>query len=231
MTILDVGCGPGTITIDMASLVPHGHITGVEYKPEPLEEAQAAAAAQNTTNVSFKVGDIHSLPFEDNTFDIVHAHQVLQHISDPVSGLREMRRVTKPGGLVASRESASFTWYPDSAGLDAWMRLTTKMGKAKGGDPHPGRFIHVWAVEAGFARADITTSAGSWCFSSDEEREYWGGSMEGRIRGSGFRDMALGEGFATSEDLEEIARGWRAFREDPNAWFGLLHGEMLCRKN
>lgn len=108
MKNLNIGCGPGS-TIDLARLVSQGHVTGVEYVPDPLEEARVLAAAKGVTNVSFEVGDIDSLPFEDDAFDVVHAHQVLQHISNPVKALQEMRRVTKVGGLVACRESASMT--------------------------------------------------------------------------------------------------------------------------
>ncbi|KAF9886367.1 hypothetical protein FE257_011512 [Aspergillus nanangensis] len=231
MHILDIGCGPGTITLDLATRIPQGHITGVENTASPLDSARTLAHAQNLTNVDFQVADIHALPFADNSFDIVHVHQVLQHIADPVQALREMRRVAKPhGGIVAARESASSTWYPDNDGIAAWLELTERMGKAKGGNPHPGRYIHVWAEQAGFARGSIRKSAGAWCFSSPEEREYWGGSMEGRFRSSGFAKMAVEEGYASVEELEVIARGWREWVEEEMGWFGLLHGEILCWK-
>ncbi|KAJ4070916.1 hypothetical protein NW761_015069 [Fusarium oxysporum] len=138
MKILDVGCGPGSITIDLARLVPQGHVAGIEY---------------GVNNVSFDVGDIHSLPFNDDTFDVVHVHQVLQHIADPIKALKEMRRVTKLGGLVACRESASMTWYPESSTLDKWYRVTAKMAAAKGGNPHPGSHIHAGRNNQGSPRA------------------------------------------------------------------------------
>ncbi|GFF22546.1 uncharacterized methyltransferase C1B3.06c [Aspergillus udagawae] len=229
--ILDVGCGPGSMTVDFAKHVPRGHVTGVEHVPEPLEAARALASSESAANVSFLVGDIHNLPFPDNTFDIVHAHQVLQHIADPVQAFKEMRRVAKQGGIVAVRESASLTWYPESEGITAWQELGERMSRAKGGNPHPGRFIHTWAKKGGFHRENIKTSAGSWCFSSPDERKYWGGSMEERARSSGFALMAVKEGFATEGDLNKIAMGWRAFVEEEDAWFGLLHGEVVCWKS
>jgi ubiquinone/menaquinone biosynthesis C-methylase UbiE len=230
LQILDVGCGPGSITIDFAKHVPHGHVTGIEYVPEPLDGARKLAASENITNVSFQVGDIHAIPFPDDTFDIVHAHQVLQHIADPVRALQEMRRVVKQGGIVAVRESASQTWYPESEGISAWQELGEKMGRAKGGNPYPGRYIHVWAHEAGFPRENIKKTAGSWCFSNQEEREYWGGSMRERARSSGFATTAIKEGYSSQEELDKIAKGWKDFVKDDDAWFGLLHGEIVCRK-
>lgn len=141
--ILDVGCGPGSISVDFARLAPQGHVTGVEYVPEPLDQARSLARSRGVTNAEFLVGDIQSLDFPDNAFDIVHVHQVLQHIADPVQALREMRRVAKPGGVVAARESASVLWYPENEGIARWDELDQRMRRAKGGNPHPGRFIHV----------------------------------------------------------------------------------------
>lgn len=112
------------------------------------------------------------------------------------------------------------TWFPDAELLTA----------TRGGHTHPGRMIHVWAEQAGFTRADIRRGAGAWCFSSDDEREYWGGSMAERFRDPGFVDMALREGLATADELERVARGWDAFRQDGDVWFGLLHRQILCRK-
>lgn len=228
--ILDIGCGPGSMTIDFARLASQGHVTGVEYVPDPLDEARELASSQGVTNTEFTVGDIHSLDFPDNTFDIVHVHQVLQHIADPVKALREMRRVAKPGGIVAARESASMLWYPENEGITKWAELDQQMRKARGGNPHPGRMIHVWAEEAGFEKSQIKKSAGSWCFSSPEERQYWGGSMGSRAKSSGFAKSAIGEGFATEDELERIAMGWEEFVEAEDGWFGLLHGEILCWK-
>lgn len=230
MRILDVGCGPGSISIDLAKHVPSGHVTGVEYVPDPLDGARDLAAAAGVTNISFEVGEIHHLKYPDNSFDVVHVHQVLQHIADPVQALCEMRRVVKTGGIVAARESASFTWYPELEGIRMWKDVVGRMQRAKGGNPHPGRYIHVWAQKAGFERGRIQKSAGSWCFSSPEERAYWGGSMEERARSSGFAKTAVQKGYASQEELEKIALGWKAFVEDQDAWFGMLHGEILCWK-
>lgn len=229
MTILDIGCGPGSISIDFARHVPYGQVTGVEYVSDPLDQARDLAAREGIANIDFRVGDIHNLDFPDNTFDIVHVHQVLQHISDPIQALREMRRVAKAnGGIVAARESAQLLWYPENKGIAQGQELRARVAHAKGGNPNPGRLIHTWAKQAGFKRAQIQTSTGTWCFSTPEERKYWGGTMGARVTGSGFATAVVDEGYATMEELEDIARGWKDWVDDEDGWFVVTHGEILC---
>lgn len=229
-TILDVGCGPGSISATLAELVPDGHVTAIDIVSDIVAAAHSLAASKGVKNMSFDVADAHKLPFEDGKFDVVHAHQVLQHVSDPLQALREMRRVVKKGGVVACRETDSFSWYPALPVLKTWEMLTTKMASLEGRNPHPGGHIHVWAEEAGFARGNVEKSAGASSFSSDKEREYWGGCMEQRARDSELARKAVEKGHCTREKLDEIADEWKRFREDGTAWLGILYGQIICRK-
>ncbi|KAJ5920922.1 methyltransferase-UbiE family protein [Penicillium verhagenii] len=228
MSILDVGCGPGSITIDLARKVPQGHVVGVEYVSDPLEGARSLASSEGVTNVKFQVGDIHDLPFPDNSFDVVHAHQVLQHIADPVQAFKEMRRVAKQGGIVAVQETITSTIWPNSEGLAAWSDLQDRMRQDKGNYAKAGVQLHVWAREAGFAVENMKKSTGSWCFSSPDEREYWGGAMEARVRSSGLAATAVREGLVSEIDLEQMATAWRTWVENEDGWLGFLHGQILC---
>ncbi|EED15571.1 ubiE/COQ5 methyltransferase, putative [Talaromyces stipitatus ATCC 10500] len=221
MSILDVGCGPGSITISLAGKVPLGYVVGVENVLDPLNGARELANSEKVSNVSFQIGDIHDLPFPDDTFDIVHAHQVLQPIADPVQAFKEMRRVIKQGGIVAARECVSSTIYPESEGLTAWQQLGDRVRRAKGNHIDAGSHMHVWANEAGFLQEYTKDS---------DERKYWGGLMEERARSSGFATNAVREGFATQKDMEKMAVAWRDFVQDEDGWVGLLHGQILCWK-
>jgi ubiquinone/menaquinone biosynthesis C-methylase UbiE len=231
MHILDIGCGPGTITIGLARLVPDGRVTALDYTSSPVEQTRSLAANNSITNMDFAVGDIHHLDFADNSFDVVHTHQVLQHIADPVLALREMHRIVKPGGMVACRETVSMSWYPELPGLarfwDVWRRVSDSMG----GNPHPGARLHVWAREAGFESEKITKTAGSWCYSTKEERESWGGSYVERATGSGLADNAVKGGICTREELGEMAEAWREWVMCEDGWFAVWHGEILCVKD
>ncbi|CZR59542.1 probable ubiE/COQ5 methyltransferase [Phialocephala subalpina] len=223
--LLDAGCGPGTITVDLARFLPEGHVIGVEYSAEPLSQARTFAEQQGVKNVEFRVEDIHELPFEDGTFDVVHAHQC----PETDRTFREMERVTKKGGIVACRESASMTWYPQSKGLAKWYEVHMKVAGSKGSNPNSGNRIHAWAREAGFKVDGIKCTAGTWCFASKEEREYWGGRWEKRTSESVFNKLATERGYATEEELKEIGKAWKAWEQDEDGWFTILHGEIICK--
>src|SRR5699024_810448 len=124
MDVLDVGCGVGTITVDLATYIPGGRVLGVDIALEPLERAADLAVAQNVENVEFEQADAYHLPFADGSYDVVHAHQLLQHLRDPLAAIAEMRRVLRRGGLLALREAdyGGMTWFPES-GLTGWRDL------------------------------------------------------------------------------------------------------------
>ncbi|MFC9240036.1 class I SAM-dependent methyltransferase [Streptomyces decoyicus] len=231
MQILDVGCGPGTITADLAALVPDGQVTGLEHAPDVLGQARATAAERGLTNVHFAAGDVHALDYPDDTFCVVHAHQVLQHVGDPVQALREMRRVTKPGGIVAVRDSdySAMTWYPEVDGMADWLRLYLRVARANGGEPDAGRRLHAWARQAGFAPDAITATAGTWCYRTAQERSWWSGLWADRTVDSSYARTAVDGGHATAAELDRIAQAWRAWGAEEDGWFAVLHGEILCR--
>ncbi|MEU3183477.1 methyltransferase domain-containing protein [Streptomyces sp. NPDC006923] len=229
LEVLDVGCGPGTITADLAALVAPGTVTAVDAAESVLATARETAAAAGLDNVRFAVADVHALDFPDDSFDIVHAHQVLQHVGDPVRALSEMRRVCRPGGVVAARDAdyGAFTWFPAVPGLDDWQELYRRVARANGGEPDAGRRLLSWARRAGFT--GLTATATNWCFATPEERAWWSGLWADRTTASGYADQATGGGHTTAGRLAEIAEAWREWGRDEDAWFMVPHGEILCR--
>lgn len=227
MKILDVGCGPGTITAGLARYVPDGRVTGIEPRQEIIDQARAQAGDQ--ANVEFATGDVYALDYPDDTFCVTHAHQVLQHLGDPVKALKEMRRVTKPGGLVAVRDAdyGAMFWYPESPALEEWRTLYRQVARGNGGEPDAARRLHVWAREAGLA--DVTVSSSTWTYATETEREWWGGTWADRTLKSSYAESAAQGGHATREDLERIAGGWRSWASDSDGWFCVVNGEILAR--
>lgn len=228
-SLLDLGCGPGTITADLAALVAPGAVIAVDAAPDVLEEAGRLAAERGLDNIAFTVADVHDLPYSDGAFDVVHAHQVLQHITDPVRALGEMRRVCADDGIVAARDAdfAAMTWYPEVPALDEWLSLYRRVARANGGEPDAGRRLASWARRAGFR--EVTSTASVWCFANPEDRAWWSGSWAERVVRSTFAERALSGGHATRDDLERISAGWRAWGADEDGWFGVLNGEIICR--
>lgn len=109
---LDVGCGAGALLTALAELVgPNGRVVGLDYAQPLLTTARERVdAAGIGERVELVTGDAHHLPFVDASFDAVHVERVLMHLDDPGAAIREMRRVTRPGGWVVAAE-------PDSGGV------------------------------------------------------------------------------------------------------------------
>ncbi|MCK3770040.1 class I SAM-dependent methyltransferase [Microbacterium aerolatum] len=225
--LLDIGAGPGTITMDFAQHV--AHVTATEIGAEELALSQRLAAERGVRNVDFSVEDVHALAFSDDTFDIVHAHQVLQHVADPVQALREMRRVAKPGGIVAARDAdyAAFHWFPLLPELDEWLRLYRAAAHANGGEPDAGRRLLAWARAAGFEQ--VTATASTWCYASPEDRAWWGGMWADRILESALARQLVDADMATRADLETISSAWRRWADDGDGWYLVPHGEIIAR--
>lgn len=224
LDLLDVGCGPGTITHELAALVGPGRVRGIDVVEAPLVEARAAG-----DGVEFALGDVYALADPDDRFDVVHAHQVLQHLTDPVAALREMRRVTRPGGVVAVRDAdyAGFTWYPHDQRLDDWLALYRRVARGNDAEPDAGRRLLAWARAAGFT--EITPSASVWCYATPDARHQWGDMWAERIVSSKIADQAVDRGLATRDDLRSISDAWRAWAAHPDGWFVIPHGELLAR--
>ncbi|HWK76441.1 class I SAM-dependent methyltransferase [Microbacterium sp.] len=225
--LLDVGAGPGTITMDFAANV--ALVTATEIGDAELALSRALAADRGIQNVDFAVEDVHALSFADDSFDVVHAHQVLQHVADPVRALREMRRVAKPGGVVAARDAdyAGFHWFPLLPELDEWLRLYREAARANGGEPDAGRRLLSWARAAGFE--EVTATASTWCYATPEERSWWGGMWADRILDSALARQLVDANVATRAELQGISDAWRAWADDGDGWFLVPHGEIIAR--
>jgi ubiquinone/menaquinone biosynthesis C-methylase UbiE len=229
-SILDVGCGPGTITLDLAQRVGPGRVVGIDAAEDVLAAARADAEAAGVANITYQVGDVYQLEFTDESFDVVHAHQVLQHLADPVAALREMGRACRADGWIAARDSdyASMAWYPADPRLDRWGELYEAVARRNGGEPQAGRRLLAWAHAAGFT--DVTPSASLWCYATAEDRAWWGDLWADRVTKSAFAASAIEFGLADRAGLEDIADGWRTWAAHPDGWFIVPSGEVLCRR-
>ena len=223
--LLDVGCGPGNLTADLASRV--GSVVAIDNAPAAVAACSAELAERGVDNATVEVVDVYRLPYADDSFDVVHAHQVLQHLPDPVGALVEMRRVCRPDGVVAVRDSdyPAMFWYPADPRLDRWMALYLRIARSNSGEPAAARHLVAWCRAAGFS--GIEPSGSAWVHATPDDREYWGAMWADRVTESALADQALESGLATRAELEEIAVAWRRWAADPDGWFTSTHGEVL----
>lgn len=229
MDLLDVGCGPASITADLAERVAPGRVVALDAAAGALEAARATLRERGLSEqVEVTSGDVMALPFEDASFDVVHAHQVLQHLADPVGALAEMRRVTRPGGIVAVRDAvySAMTWFPEPAGMEQWRSVYMATARANGGEPNAGSRLLSWARAAGFA--DASASASTWCYATPADRAWQSQTWAQRCLTS-FGPRAVELGLADRADLETMAQAWRQWGDSEDAWFVVVHGEVLAR--
>ncbi len=233
MRLLDFGCGPGTISVGLARAIEPGELHGVDIEESQIELARAAAQAGGHANAFFHVEDVTALPFEDDSFDVAHCHAVLMHVPDTQAVLSEVRRVLKPGGLIASRESfvsssflAGSSSVESGEGLirDGWTTFA-RLLEANGGHPELGKAMKPLFAEAGFT--DVRASSSFESFGSPEDVAF----MHKFICDWFFSPRVIGAatqlGFATQEQFDE----WRAeldeWRDDPGALGAFAFGECI----
>lgn len=227
--LLDVGCGPGTLTVDLARRVAPGGVVGVDVSSEVIAEAAAHADDNGDVDVTFLAGDFRALDLEPASFDVVHAHQVLQHLRDPIGALAAMYDLAKPGGLVAARDAdySGFFWAPSSEELDRWRAIYLAVARRNGAEPDAGRWLLTWALAAGLE--DVTYTTSNWTFATPDDRRWWGDLWAERSVSSAFAEQAVDYGVATPAELADVADGWRRWAEHPDAVFVVPHGELIAR--
>jgi len=229
--LLDVGCGPGSITAGFADYVESA--VGVDYSDEVVQEARDAAAGKD--NLEFIAASVYELPFPDHSFDVVFTHQVLQHLPDPVGALREMLRVTKPGGIVGSREAICSTYQmsPALPVLQHWREVYASIAHRNSAEPDAGLFLKQWFLDAGVAQDHIHYGNSVVTYSSSDEssRRAYGEAWVERALQSSFAKQATNYAVATSEELTEISQGWRAWAANPDSVLFYVNGEVIARKD
>ncbi|KAK2602698.1 hypothetical protein N8I77_009207 [Diaporthe amygdali] len=234
LRLLDVGAGSGTISATLAKAIqPDGHVIATDIEADILPRAKAVADLAGITNIDYQEADVLSrLPFEDSTFDVTHCHQVLAHLPRPADAIREMLRVTKPGGIVAAREGDLETEcvWPDLPGLAKFHTLAAAVISMAGGSPKAGRQLLSWALQAGVSRDQVTPGLGSWCYSEPQERKVWAQGMVDALQKGRLRSIGLSSKLATEDDLQEMVAAWEEWASADGAILGMMQGEILVRK-
>ena len=164
MRVLDVGCGPGTITLGLAQIVAPGEVIGIDNQASLIEQASSLPAARGQTNLRFERADLYGLPFADRCFDAAFGNGVLMHLAEPMRALAQLRRVLSPGGVIGIRDPdfGAVLYAPMTPLLRRWLELRVRVRQHNGGDPFLGRQQRRLLLDAGFvdvcARASVDSA-------------------------------------------------------------------------
>jgi SAM-dependent methyltransferase len=153
--VLDVGCGPGAITAELARRFPGAEITGVD-----ISDARLAAARKHCaglTNADVRLGDAADLPFPAKSFDLVYCRFLLEYLAAPQDVVREIVRVCRPGGRVLLQDlDGQLLWHhPIDPALHENLERVLRMLARTGFDPFAGRKLFAWARAAGLHDIDV----------------------------------------------------------------------------
>jgi SAM-dependent methyltransferase len=211
MTLLDLGCGPGTITAGLAAAVSPGRAVGVDLDTVPVEGVEIVTA------------DVTHLPFPDNSFDAIFGCAVLQHLADPLAALREARRVARPGAVIGVCDA---DWDGELLHpLDETLRRSREIAwrLREGTSPTVGKRLRHLLVEAGFTGAVQTARI----MPVDDTRQ------AGAFNASLFRlptavERVVSAGWASHAELEEMSAAWIAWGEHPGAFLARFWCEALA---
>ena len=225
--MLDLGYGPGTISVGLAKAIEPGELHGIDMGESEIMIAKASAADGGHKNATFHVGDATDLPFEDNYFDAANTHAVLMHIPDTEGTLSEVMRVLKPGGVLASREmvsAASFVGPEAAVDPVAWATFAKLIG-ARGGHPNMGRNLKDVFVKAGFV--DVEASASFDFFSTPEDVAFFHVFVNQWFLSDEVVGPAVQFGLATAEQFEKWRGDMDRWDGDPGAVAAVAFGEAI----
>ncbi|KAK7747229.1 hypothetical protein SLS53_001482 [Cytospora paraplurivora] len=242
--ILDLGSGPGTITIGFAELVDQtrgGRVIGVDIGEAVVSSAAHLAREKGYPEqvLKFQRGNVlERLPFPDESFDVVYTSQTLIHLApapeSPVNALKEIRRVLKPDGFLAARDAASITYHPFREELQ--RKLTDRLFAVVGTDEpcglHMQEYLRAagWDLDIDIASGKVVIGGASTIVAGREKVGWWLDTMGGRFnKGDPFRESWLKHGF-TEDDCDETKALLEKWANSQDPWYGVLQSEILAWK-
>lgn len=227
MQLLDCGCGPGTITVDLAKIVAPGEAIGIDIEDSQFIIGQKKARSENVTNIKFKLANIYQLPFADNSFDAVFAHAVIYHLKHPHQALRELYRLLKPGGVLGIRDAAhdSNIFAPSIPILEKAWDILSRVVECNGGNPFFGKYQRKILQEVGFV--NVKASASFDYAGTPEATKKAGEFWADLILQNQVIDVVIEQNLATKEEVEAMSIAFWEWGKHPDAFFARARCEAV----
>jgi len=214
-TLLDLGSGPGSMSLDLAKLVgPEGHLIALDSSERFIERLKARAAREGYGNITARVADVHQPELKGESLDGAIARWVLMFCADPGGVVKQVARALKPGGVFAVMEYFQFrsmTLWPRGDAFERVYRAVHELIQRHGGDPDIGGSIPQLIAEHGLHMVDLhpvfrTGRPGTLLWEWLE--------MTGKNHGN-----LVEAGLLTEGELQEYYRDWTEHTRNPNAFF------------
>ncbi len=210
MACLDIGCGGGDVSFDIARLIePGGTVLGMDFDEVKIDMARAEAQAAHIANIEFRVADIDEYELPPG-FDLAHVRFVLSHLPDPKKVLTKIWNALRPGGVIVVADSdwSGYFSEPDSPFVRRHVELYTQAVKRRGGDPNIGPRLPALLTQSGFGNVhmNVVQHAGT-------EGEV---KLITPITAENTAEAIIDEGLASRVDLDGMVSELYAFARDPN---------------
>ena len=230
-TVLDCGCGPGTMTLDMAELVSPGEVKGIDISQLQIETAKSIQSQRDINNASFELGDVNSLSFPNGSFDIVFAHGVIEYLEDPVHAFKEMGKVLRKDGIIAVRHAdwGGFLLAPENQDVALFFDIFKKLMVHDGADLFFGRNQISYLRQAGYKILNISASYDCWTPSPAITQQV-ANYMASHCLSDEFTIPVLKLKFADQDTLNRIHTAFLDWGNNPDAFAAEAWSEVIAAK-
>jgi ubiquinone/menaquinone biosynthesis C-methylase UbiE len=231
MSLLDGGCGPGSITLDLAEVVAPATVVGIDIAPSQVALAQEQVGQRGVANLHGAAAALYALPFPAEAFHAVFLHGVLEHLQAPVAALCEVHRVLKRGGVVGLRHAdfGGFLLEPAPPPLDQFATLFARLMLYNGADPQAGRHQRRWLEDAGFVRPCLSASYDCWTPTPAETQRH-AAFLASLVSASAFAQQIMDTGLDDEALLTRMQQGFVAWGNHPHAFAAEAWGEAVAWK-
>jgi SAM-dependent methyltransferase len=230
MVVLDCGCGKATITLGLGEAVPDGRVVGVDLDQGSLTIASRYAAAMERRNIVVVAADARGLPFPDAAFDAVLCHSVLETLGDPARVVAELRRVTKPGGVVGAASvdyGGIILGSENGATPFRFYDIRRQLWRATGiAEPNMGRRLRGLFQVAGFGR--VNAFADYISYGTPDRVRAFALDRAAECRDQQWQASVTHHRIASVEELLGLAEAWEAWSDDPGAFFAFAWCRVLA---